>query len=368
MRHNFIPIAKVKVSQEEVDAVVEVLRSGYLVQGEKTQKFEEEFANKVGARFAVAVSSGTAALHIAYLSLLEKGDDVLVPAFSHISTASMVCFAEAKPIFCDIDKNTFTLDLNDARRKLTKNTKAIVGVHLFGNACCINEIIEFARENNLKVIWDAAQAHGTKYNGKDVGSFDDIVCYSFYPTKNMFTGEGGMIVTNDENIYEKCKLLRSHGQTKKYYHPYLGFNYRMSEIEAALGIEQLAKLDDLINKRRENASFLTEELSSVYEIIPPFVPEEIEHSYHQYTVLIKKNKPDCTRDMLVEKLKREGIGVAIHYPRPLHKQPVFENLYGKITLPVSEDISSRIFSLPVHPYLDKDDLRTIVETIKALLS
>jgi len=367
MALSFIPIAKVALSDEEISAAIEVLRSGNLRQGTKTEGFERAFAEKVGAKYAIAVSSGTAALHIAYLALLEPEDEVLVPSFSHISTASMVHFAGGKPIFCDIDPRTFTLDVTDAQKRVTERAKAIAPVHLFGNACEIDHIIDFAKDHSLKIIWDAAQAHGTKYKGQDVGSFDDLVCYSFYPTKNMVTGEGGMITTNDPELAEKCRLLRSHWQTEKYYHPGLGFNYRMTDVEAAIGLEQLKKLDRFVQRRRENAAYLTEQLSKIEGIITPFVPEGVEHSYHQYTILLDLDKVNCSRDEFVASLREEGIGTGIHYPRPLHKQPAFEAMLGNSSLPVSEGISERILSLPVHPHLGRDDLDKITSGVHKAL-
>ncbi len=344
------------------------MRSGRLRQGKKTEEFENAFAERVGAQYAIAVSSGTAALHIAYLAKLEPGDEVLVPSFSHISTASMVHFAGCKPVFCDIAPRTFTLDVGDAQKRLTKKTKAIVPVHLFGNACDIDGIVDFAKEHDLKIIWDAAQAHGTKYKGRDVGSFDELVTYSFYPTKNMITGEGGMITTNDPELAERCRLLRSHWQTEKYYHPKLGFNYRMTDVEAAIGLEQLRKLDQFVQRRRENAAYLTEGLSKIQGIIPPFVPEGVEHSYHQYTLLLDLHKSNCTRDEFVEALKDEGIGTGVHYPKPLHKQPAFEAMLGNNSLPVSEEISNRILSLPVRPGLGEEELKQIVHGTRVVLA
>ncbi len=361
-----IPIAKVVLSDEEIEAAVEVLRSGRLVQGPRVAEFEERFAEKVGAKHAIATSSGTSALHIAYMAVLdpEPGGDVLVPTFSHISTASMVHFAGGRPIFCDIDPRTFTLDLDDAKGRLTANTRAIVGVHLFGNACAIEEILTFAREHELRVIWDAAQAHGTLYRGRDVGGFPDLVCYSFYPTKNMLVGEGGMITTDDDDLAERCRLLRAHGQTEKYYHPTLGFNYRMTEVEAAIGLKQLEKLDDLTRKRRENAAFLTERLSRLEGLQTPYVPDDVVHAYHQYSIVVNPDKLGLTRDQLARALKEQGIGTGVHYPRPIHKQPVFEGLLGQQTLPVSETIAERILSLPVHPHLTSEDLERICKAVE----
>lgn len=359
-----IPIANVELSDDEIQAAVDVLRSGRLIQGKWTKAFEETFAETVGAQHATAVSSGTAALHIAYMATIEPGDDVLVPTFSHISTASMVHFAGGRPIFCDIDPQTFTLDLDSAQSNLTDKTTAIVPVHLFGNACPIDEIIEFARANDLSIIWDAAQAHGTRYRDADVGSFDDLVCYSFYPTKNMFTGEGGMITTNDADLAERCRLLRAHGQTKKYYHPTLGFNYRMTDVEAAIGLKQLQRLETMVDSRRSNAAYLTEHLYNVEGITPPYVPAYVVHSYHQYSVLLDTSRLGCTRDEFAAALDEQGIGTGVHYPRPIHKQPAFEELVSVSELPTSERICDHILSLPVHPGLEQQDLDEIIRAVR----
>lgn len=364
MRIKKIPIAKVELSEDEITAAVRVLESGMLIQGKKVEEFERAFAEKVGARYAVCVSSGTAALHVAYLALIKPGDEVLVPTFTHISTASMVHYAGGIPVFCDICPRTFTIDVEDIKRKISKRTVAIAPVHLFGNSCRVDEIMDIAKESNLKIIWDAAQAHSTKYLGQDVGGFDDLVCYSFYPTKNMFTGEGGIITTNNQELYEKCRLLRSHGQEKKYYHTDLGLNYRMTEVEAAIGIEQLKKLDFFIETRRKNAEYLTNHLSSIDGIALPFIEEGVHHSFHQYCVMLDLAAFKCSRDEFLGALKQEGIETGVHYPRPVHKQPVFERLFGDISLPISEDISKRIFSLPIHPYLSKEDLESIVRGVE----
>ena len=269
---NTVPIAFVKLSEQEIAAAVEVLRSGHLVAGAAVRAFEHQFANLIGAHYAVAVSSGTAALHIAYLATLRPADEVLVPGFTHISTASMVHFAAAQPVLCDVDRKTFTLNLEDAAQKLGPKTAALAPVHLFGNACDVDAIRAFARRNELKVIWDAAQAHGTRYRDEDVGRFPDLVTYSFYPTKNITSGEGGMIVTNDKDLYERCKLLRSHGQSSGYHHESFGLNYRMLEVSAAIGLAQLKHLPEFIQKRRRNALYLDQCLSGLRELRHPSWP------------------------------------------------------------------------------------------------
>ncbi len=360
-----IPVAKVVLSDDEIKAAEEVLRSGMLRQGKKVEEFERMFAEKVGARFAIAVSSGTAALHIAYLATLERGAEVLVPAFTHISTASMVCFTGCKLVFCDIDPRTFTIDVEDVKEKITSKTFAIVPVHLFGNACDVDELVEIAEDHKLKIIWDAAQAHGTEYKERDVGSFDDMVCYSFYPTKNITTCEGGMITTNDAELNRKCRLLREHGQERKYYHTMLGLNYRMTDVEAAIGIEQLKKLDTFVERRIRNAEFLTRHLSKIGGIETPYVKSHVKHTYNQYSILVDSEKLGMSRDELAAALRERGIGTAIHYPTPLHLQPVFKEMLGtkEGDFPVSEEISKKILALPVHPYLSLEELCKVVRTV-----
>jgi perosamine synthetase len=365
---NHIPIAKVEIAEEDIAAVVTVLRSGQLIQGARVAEFERQFARQVGAQYAIAASSGTAALHVAYLSVLKPGDEVIVPAFTHISTASMVVFAGGKPVFCDVDPRTFNLDIADARKRITRRTAAIAPVHLYGNACDIAGISELARTHGLKIIWDAAQAHGTRYQGEDIGSFGDLVCYSFYPTKNMTTGEGGMITTNDPALAEKCRYLCSHWQTQKYFHPGLGLNYRMTDMAGAIGLGQLKRLDNSIQRRRYNAAYLTEHLKKIDGILTPIAHEGVEHSYHQYTIVVEPDKLAINRDILARELQIRGIGTSIHYPNPVHRQPAFEGIADKVVLSVAEQLSRTVLSLPVHPALSQPDLAAIVHAMQEVLA
>jgi len=365
---HFIPITQVALDEDEIAAVVAILRSGRLREGPVCHEFEERFAAHVGARYAVSVSSGTAALHIAYAALLEPGDEVLVPAFTFIATASMIVMVGARPIFCDVDPYTFTLDVQDARRRITPRTRAIAPVHLFGNPCDVDAIRALADEYSLKVIWDAAQAHGARYNGQDVGSFDDVVCYSFYPSKNMTTAEGGMIITNDKALYEKCKLLRSHGQAGKYYHTLLGFNYRLTDVMAALGIKQLEKLDGWVQQRRANARYLSDRLADIPGIQTPVEQPKGESSFNLYSILLDLKQFRCDRDEFVRLLNAENIGAAVHYPRPLHQQPAFSEMAGDAHLPISEDLSQRILSLPVYPGLSTAKLDLVAEAVRKVAS
>jgi dTDP-4-amino-4,6-dideoxygalactose transaminase len=276
-----------------------------------------------------------------------------VPAFTFIATASTIVYAQGIPVFCDVDQEDFTINTHK-----WQDIEAVAPVHLFGMPCDMDSIMDFADDRNLKIIWDAAQAHGSRFNAFDVGAYDDMVCYSFYPSKNMTTGEGGMITLNNKELYEKLKLLRSHGQEKKYHHPSLGLNYRMTDVEAALGLKQLEKLDKFVEARRKNAKYLSANLNKVDNIIStPVEYGNRKHSYNQYSILVEN------RDQLAIWLKAKGIGYGIHYPMPLHKQQAF-GLRSDDELPISEQLSREIISLPVHPYLDKAELKTIVEVIK----
>jgi len=358
-----IPIASVELTSQEIDAAVDVLRSGKLRQGKKTEAFEQAFAESVGAREAIAVSSGTAALHVAYLAMIEPGDEVLVPAFSHISTGSMVHYAGGRPVFCDIDSRTFTLSVDDAAKRITPRTKVVAPVHLFGNACAVDALQALAREHGLTILWDAAQAHGTRYRGADVGCLSEAACYSFYPTKNMTTGEGGMITTNDPKLATACRLLRSHGQTAKYYHPSLGLNYRMTDIAAAIGLVQLDLLAERVERRRKNAHELTERLAGVPGITTPLVQEGAEHSFHQYTILLDPTTIGADRDEFAKALNGDGIGTGVHYPRPLHQQPAFERCADPVRLPIAESLTERVLSLPIHPDVGVPEIERIAEAV-----
>jgi dTDP-4-amino-4,6-dideoxygalactose transaminase len=279
-----IPIAKPLLGDEEKRAVSRVIDSGILASGPKTEEFEKEFAHYVGTKYAIATTSGTTALHLAMLSLgVQRGDEVILPAFSFIATANAPLFCEATPVFCDVNPRTFNIDPEKIKKLITKKTKAILPVHLYGQPADMNPILELAHEHDLSVIGDAAQAHGASYEGKMIGSFETLECFSFYPTKNMTTSEGGMITTNNEECAEKAVSLRNHGREKTkwgYEHGCLGYNYRMTDIAAAIGLEQLKKLPKFNEIRRKNASYFNEHLTSV-EI--PYVLPNAQHAYHQYT-------------------------------------------------------------------------------------
>ena len=342
-----IPVAHVDIRPQDIEAVSRVLASGNLRQGKMVAQFEEALAMRVSAAHAVAVSSGTAALHLAYLALFQPGDEVIVPAFTFVATASMLLAAGAVPVFADIDPKTLTLSIEDTRSRITERTRGIAGVHLFGNACEMSGLLDMAREYDLKVVWDAAQALGTEYGGRDVGGYPDAVCYSFYPTKNITSGEGGMIVTDDPDLAKTLRLTRSQGAEGKYLHTVLGFNYRMTDFQAALGVCQLSRLDEYILRRRQNAVELSNALQDVDGLSIPVTTPGALHTYNQYAIRLSPRFPP--RDEVAQMLQSAGIGTAVHYPRPLHHQPMFERDSGWPDMPESELLCEQILCLPVHP-------------------
>jgi len=353
-------IAKPLIGEEEKKAVSEVLDSGMIACGPKTEEFEKKFAKYVGCKYAIATTSGTTALHLGLLSLgISKGDEVIVPSFSFIASANSILFCNAKPVFCDVNQKTFNIEVNKIENLITGKTKAIMPVHLYGQPADMRLITDIAEDYSLKIIGDACQAHGAKYNSKMIGSFGDVECFSFYPTKNMTTGEGGMITTNSEELAKKAYSIRNHGREKNrwgYEHSRLGYNYRMTDIAAAIGIEQLKKLPKFNEKRRENAKYLNENLSEIKEIAIPIVLKNAEHVYHLYTIRCKD------REKLIYQLKKNEVGYGIYYPKPLHFYKHLKQ-YAHRDLKNSEILANEVLSLPVHPALNEQDLQKIVEVV-----
>jgi len=357
-----IPLVRPIMGREEEENVLSVLKSGMLAQGSWVKKFENSFAKFIGARHALAVSSGTAALDLALKAMgVGQGDEVIVPDFTFIATANAVAFQGAKPVFADIDRQTFCLSVPDAEKKITENTKAIIAVHLFGHPADISGLQSLCKKHDLVLIEDCAQAHGAEYSGRKVGSFG-TGAFSFYPTKNMTSGEGGMVTTSEESIAKKIELLRNHGQSDKYLHTSLGYNMRMTDIGASIGVAQLEKLNDMNDRRIRNADFLSKKLSAVHGIITPSVKAGVRHVYHQYVIRVAREFP-LSRDELKLFLAKKGIGTAVHYPAPVHKQPCYSAGGQDATCPVSEEAAEQVLSLPVHPGLDEEDLMRIADAV-----
>lgn len=353
-----INISRPQIGEDEKKAVMEVLDSGHLAQGPRVQAFEESFAIWTDTKHAVATSSGTTALHVALLAHgIGPGDEVITTPFSFIASANSILYTGAHPVFVDIESDYFMIDSAKLEKAITPKTKAIIPVHLFGQISDMDEIERIAKKHNLVIIEDACQSHGAKYKGKKVGSWG-TACYSFYPTKNMTTIEGGMITTNDPQVAARARLIRNHGSPKRYLHDTLGFNFRMTDIQAAIGLVQLAKVDEWNQKRQENARFLTDQFSKIKGVKPPMVREGGEHVFHQYTICVEDG-----RDKLVEGLNAAGIAAGVYYPIPIHQQPLYTNMGYKDVLPVTESMALRVLSLPVHPTLTQDELETIVREV-----
>lgn len=356
-----IPIAQPMIGEEEKQAVLEVLESGMLAQGPRVQAFEEEFARYCGVKYAVATSSGTTALHVALLAHgIGPGDEVITTPFTFIASANSILYVGARPVFVDIDPATFNICPDLLEDAITPRTRAIMPVHLFGLPADMDPILEVAERHGLIVIEDACQAHGAEYKGKRVGSFG-TGCFSFYPTKNITTAEGGIITTNDEKIAEKCRVIRQHGMRRRYYHDELGFNFRMSDVHAAIGLAQLKKLEQFNEMRIANARYLSEHLRGVGV---PIVPEGCRHVFHQYTIRV----PDGRRDAVVDGLRERGIGTAVYYPVPVHQQRFYRDMGYDLVLPEAERVAREVLSLPVHPGLSRADLEKIVAAVNELCS
>jgi dTDP-4-amino-4,6-dideoxygalactose transaminase len=356
-----IPISKPYIGDEEKKAVMEVLDSGMLVQGPRTAKFEERFAQVSGVKHAVATSNGTTALHIALLAHgVGAGDEVITTPFTFMASISSILYTGAKPVFVDIEADTFNIDPNQIEAAITPRTKAIMPVHLYGYVCEMDAIMDIAARHNLTVIEDAAQAVGATYKGKTAGSFG-TGCFSLYATKNVMSGEGGMITTDDDELAQKCRMIRNHGMQRRYYHDMLGYNFRMSDLYAAIGLAQMDRLEGFTARRREIAACYNERIESV---ITPAVKDGYGHVWHQYTVRVDGGRD---RDAAMKQLNEAGVGTGIFYPVPAYDQtPVVERGFGGMRLPVTEQITKEVISLPVHPQLSDEDVETVIREVNRL--
>ncbi|MBC95825.1 aminotransferase DegT [bacterium] len=348
-----IALSKPVIGNEEKKAVMRVLDSGMIAQGPEVEAFENEFSLLMEGHHCIAVNSGTSALHLGLLaSGIECGHEVIIPSFTFAATANAVSLCGATPVFVDIDINTFTMDPIAVEAAITKNTSAIMPVHLYGHPAHMDPLTEICAKNGLMLLEDAAQAHLATYKSQPVGTFG-TAAFSFYPTKNMTSGEGGMIVTADDEIARKARLLRNQGMEKRYQNEVIGFNNRMTDIHAAIGRVQLQKLRERTTKRQQNAIFLSENLSAV---TVPTESNEVDHVYHQYTI-----KTDM-RNELSDHLTQLNIGNGVYYPTPVHELPSF----GKeINLPNTNVATQQALSIPVHPLLTEDQLNTIVEAVNS---
>ena len=317
-----VPIAKPIIGEEEIKNVVEVLKSGMIAQGPKVAEFEEKFAAWIGTKYAIATNSGTSALHVALLAAgIGKGDEVITTPFTFIATGNSIIYTGATPVFADIDLKTYTIDPDSIEALITDKTKAILPVQLYG-----------------------------QYAG----------CFSFYPTKNMTTSEGGIITTDDEELAKRARIFRAHGSSIKYTHDEIGYNFRMTDISAAIGLAQLNVIDGFNDKRISNAEYLNEGLKDVDGVVTPYSADDFKHVYHQYTILVEKGKRDDWVDFLTQK----GIGTGVHYPIPLYNQPIYKKLGIEGSAPDAELAANHVISLPVHPSLTQEDLDLVIDAVK----
>jgi perosamine synthetase len=356
-----VPIARPFFGDEERREVLAVLDSGQLVQGAWVERLERAFADLHGARFAVATSSGTTALTAALMAHgIGPGDEVIVPSFSFFATASSVLSVHARPVFADVDATSFTLSVDAARAAITSRTRAIMPVHTFGQPADLPAFAALCERHGLLLLEDAAQAHLAAIDGRPVGS-SGTAAFSFYASKNATTGEGGMVLTDDANIYERLRSIRNHGRNAGGDHDAVGFNFRMTNVAAAIGLPQLARLEAWTKTRIENAVFYGRELHSVRL---PAVRAAYRHVFHQYTVRAPSAR---SRDAFVLALNQRGVEARVYYRTPIHRQPVIESLgLGRVDLPVTEELCRTVFSLPVHPHLTPDELAFVVSEVNAL--
>lgn len=360
-----IPISKPTMGVEEQEAVARVLASGMLAQGPRVAEFERAFAEYIGVKHAIATTNGTTALHAALLAHgIGAGDQVITVPFTFIASVNSILYTGARPVFVDVD-DTFNMDVAQIERAITPHTKAIMPIHLYGQPADLARLGAIARAHNLALIEDACQAHGATFDGKRVGSFG-TGCFSFYATKNMTTGEGGIITTNDDRVADATRLIIAHGMRVRYYHEQMGFNFRMTDVAGAIGFEQLKKLPAFNARRNETAGFYNEMLGRVPGLIVPTVAPRRSHVWHQYTIRVTSAFP-FTRDQVVDKLREAGIGSGIYYPVPVHQQQSMRGVIPDgLAFPCSEQLAREVVSLPVHPYVSDADREHVVRTLTSL--
>ena len=356
-----IPIANPDLGDEEIRRVAEIIDSGMVADGPTVRQFESEFADYCDASHAVATSNGTTALHAAFEALgIGPGDRVVTTPFSFVASANAIRLAGAEPVFADIDPETYNLDPHAVARLLAEEgdtIDAILAVHLYGLPANVEPLAKLADTYDLQLVEDAAQAHGATYEGGRVGAFGDAACFSFYPTKNMTTGEGGMITRDRSEVAKRAAQFVNHGRSDTYEHVELGHNFRMTSIGAAIGLVQLEKLPEYVADRRQNARMLTKRLRNQPAVTTPTEPTYSRHAYHQYTIRCRD------RDGLKAYLDDAGIGASVYYPTPIHEQPAYDHV--SVDAPVAERAAEEVLSLPVHPKLSTDDVRSITTVVQS---
>lgn len=384
VRRDFLPFGVPAIGEEEIDEVVATLRSGWIGQGKRVERFEREFAEAVDAPYAVAVSSCTAGLHLSLVVVgLAPGDEVLVPAMTFSASGTAVEHAHGTPVFCDVDPQTLLLDLDDAERRVTERTKAVLPVHFGGLPLDMDALAEFAGRHGLAIVDDAAHAVGSALDGRPVGSFDSLSCFSFYPNKNLTTAEGGMVTTRDEAFAERLRMLRLHGLSTDAWKRYatasyvpselhaLGFKYNLTDLQAAIGIHQLAKLERHQRRRDELAARYDAALADRPGVAlqqRTLPGHEVQHAFHLYLLLLDLERFSVTRNEVVAALRAEGVGAAIHY-RALHLEPYFIERFGHAPgdFPHAASLSDRVLTLPLSPGMSDADAEDVLTATAKVL-
>ena len=381
MSEEFIPYGKQWIDDEDIRAVVDVLNSDFLTTGPKIKEFEEKFAKYIGCKYAVAISNGTAALHAAcYAANIKAGDEVITTPITFAASANCVRYLGGTPVFADIDPKTYNIDPNEIRKKITSKTKAIIPVHFTGQVCNMEEIKKIAKEHNLVVIEDGAHVLGGEYKNELVGHLSDMTTFSFHPVKHITTGEGGMITTDNKELYDRLILFRTHGITRNmdllenkenepwYYEQLeLGYNYRITDIQCALGISQLNRLDNFVKRRRKIVEIYNREFNQLDGVIIPYQDKNQNSSYHLYVLQLELEKLDVDRKEIFNELRSENIGVNVHYI-PVYYFPYYKNLgYKKGICPKAEALYERIITIPLYPKMTDEEVFRVIDKIKKVI-
>jgi dTDP-4-amino-4,6-dideoxygalactose transaminase len=351
--------------KEEIDSGVKrVFEKGNFILGQEEKDFETQFASYCDSTYAVGVNSGTDALYMAMCALdLKEGDEVILPTFTFIATALCVSYTGAKPVFVDVEDETYNIDPDQLKKAITKKTKAIIPVHIYGQPANMNEIMAIAKAKKIAVVEDAAQAHGATYKGKKIGSIGDMACFSFYPTKSLGAfGDGGMVVTKNKKMYEKIMMLRDYGRVGRYEHKIKGFNSRLDTVQAVVLSAKLKHLDQWNKMRNEKAKYYSELLKSVKGVVAPVIKSDRTHVFQTFAIRTKN------RDKICEALQKKNIGVLIHYPIPLHLQEAYKELkYKKGSFPVAEKLCKEVLSLPMFPHMTNEQIEYVVDSVRELV-
>ena len=381
VRKTFLPYALPLIGEDDINEVVDALKSGWIAKGPRTIEMEKKFAEYTGAKHAIAMNSATAALHIALVANgVGPGDEIITTPMTFSASANTIIHTGAIPVFVDVDPVTFCIDPNKIEEKITERTKGIVPVHYTGHACDMDKIWEIAKKHNLFVSEDAAHAVDTKYKGKRIGAEGQCASFSFYATKNICTGEGGMLTTNDDEIAEKARILSSHGMSKaawnrygkggswRYDIEYPGYKYNMFDIQAALGLRQLDKIDDMQNRRIEIAKAYNDAFGDMKEIITPVTKDYCDHAWHLYVIELNLDKLTINRDKFIEELAEENIGTSVHFI-PVHLMSYYREEFGykEGDFPVTENHFNKILSLPLYPKMSDEDIEDVIYAVKRIV-